>query len=283
MLSLNSQDILYRYQQVIDNLIPALKTNESYKDRTAKMVAILILTGELFQECCQVQFSMTAVRDILLDIVEKNTPEAESLRAYEDIRQMVEINRSMFDTGEGTKLTGMIISHKSHYGFIKYFTESVKTPYETRYSPKRECAVFILRNVFDRWMKDLGYSNVENILKEWRDVYSLMFVKDHSRIHFNVKVRLSDGSDTRKCVGIRIPLSSTIKEEDLVKATKESFAVLIQDKAIREIENDIPYEYREYVQELLVQNPRCLIDYFTIILDDERLEEYVKHRLGIKG
>ena len=128
MLSLNSQDILYRYQQVIDNLIPVLKTNESYKDRTAKMVAILILTGELFQECCQVQFSMKAVRDILLDIVEKNTPEAESLRAYEDIRQMVEINRSMFDTGEGTKLTGMVISHKSHYGFIKYFTESIKAP-----------------------------------------------------------------------------------------------------------------------------------------------------------
>lgn len=132
-------------------------------------------------------------------------------------------------------------------------------------------------------MKDLGYSNVENILKEWRDVYSLLFVKDHSRIHFNVKVRLSDGSDTRKCVGIRIPLSSTIKKDDLVKATKESFAVLIQDKAKKEIENDIGYEYREYVQELLVQNPRCLIDYFTIILDDERLEEYVKHQLEIEG
>lgn len=276
MLSLNSKDILYRYQQVIDNLIPALKTNESYKDRTAKMVAILILTGELFQECCQVQFSMTAVRDILLDIVEKNTPEAESLRAYEDIRQMVEKNLSKFETKEGDDVTGMTLLHRSHYGFIQYVDVHLCGRRDRSYTPKEAYAVFILRSVFDEWMKMLGYSNVENILHEWRDVYEILMVKDNTRINYHK--RISDGITSNKCIALKFPVEGYVTKEVIEQTISESASAVVLDRILSEIESCVSAEYQQRVEAMLTKRPKDFLKkYFQIKIDSEKVEKHLKN------
>lgn len=209
MLTLDSQEVRNRYQKIIDNLISTIKMKHAYIDRIAKIVAVLILTGELFGECCKIQFDMETLQRILIRVVKLNTPESESIRAFNDILQMVEKNKSRFNTSLGAEVT-WYKEFSSYYGAIKFKEAKDKHCHSGRCE---EDKIYILSSVFDDWMKELGYQNKANILREWRDS-KLLVTKDTTHIHS--KVRISDGGILQKCICLNLDANSelTLRRND---------------------------------------------------------------------
>jgi hypothetical protein len=192
----------------------------------------------------------------------------------------------MFECREGYKVTGITIKHKNHYGFIKYVKVNTDSSYLNcrNEANQQECAVFILRTVFDKWMKELGYSNVENILHEWRDRYGFLVVKDNTRI--NCKVRVSDGQKSQQCIGIKMPMmtEAAAEDEDTDENKKESVSETVIDK-IRELMNSkISDEYINYVEEMITQCPKELINqYITLDIKTDEIEKYIKEQIEIEN
>lgn len=225
MLTLDSQDVRNRCQKLIDNLITEMDTKEDYKDRIAKIIARLLLTGKLFSECCQVQFNIESLKKILLDVVKKSTPESESIRAFNDILQMVELNRDKFKVNLGkNKLIYTECDelyprrNKRCYGAIIRMADNSRIPQSFDYTQERR--IYILSTVFDSWMNELGYQNKENILREWR-TSGLIETKD--KTHIRCKVRLEDGGPMVPCVCIIIKIRRELEERQMIISCVDVF------------------------------------------------------------
>lgn len=270
MLTLDSQDVRNRCQKLIDNLITEMDTKKDYKDRIAKIIARLLLTGELFSECCQVQFNIESLKKILLDVVKKSTPESESIRAFTDIIQMVQKNKAKFRIGKAEKLCPSSSEGISYYGIIR--TSSSEHLCNTITFTSEE-KFYILSSVFDEWMSKLGYHNKENILREWRDVYKVLITKDNTRLY--TKVRISDGSLPQKCVGIKVRLNAEQEHRMSQEECKLAIGSRIFNEITNKIIDNVDEHYRDKCQALLerelISNPQYIYkNYLTVYFDCEK-------------
>lgn len=200
LLTLDSSSVLERYHKLLDNLIPELETDQRYKERTAQMVAVLMLTGDLFQECFSVELDTVSIKKIILDSVRLNTPEAEALRAYEHIMQMVQLNRNKFSNrlGKKTKDPNLRQPYINYIGVVLDKDLSVSGLERHKQSSK----LILTCKIFETWMEDGNYSNIDNILHEWRDKYNVLIAKDKTR--FKVKSRINDGDPPVECIALKI-------------------------------------------------------------------------------
>lgn len=200
LLTLDSSSVLERYHKLLENLIPELETDQRYKERTAQMVAVLMLTGDLFQECFSVELDMVSIKKIILDSVRLNTPEAEALRAYEYIMQMVQLNRNKFADRLGKKTRDSDSSQPSiNYNGVILAKDLSPNAFDHQ---KQSSKIIILMKMFEMWMKDGNYLNIENILHEWRDKYDVLITKDKSRL--KMKARIMDGEPPVECIALKL-------------------------------------------------------------------------------
>lgn len=200
LLTLDSSSVLERYHKLLENLIPELETDQRYKERTAQMVAVLMLTGDLFQECFSVELDMVSIKKIILDSVRLNTPEAEALRAYEYIMQMVQLNRNKFADRLGKKTRNSDSSQPSiNYNGVILAKDLSSNAFDHQ---KQSSKIIILMKMFEMWMKDGNYLNIENILHEWRDKYDVLITKDKSRL--KMKARIMDGEPPVECIALKL-------------------------------------------------------------------------------
>lgn len=297
MLTLDSQDVRNRCQKLIDNLITEMDTKKDYKDRIAKIIARLLLTGELFSECCQVQFNIESLKKILLDVVKKSTPESESIRAYDDILQMVELNRDKFQFYLGkkehisTEYDELLPSKKKQcYGAIIKMTENFRIPQSFDYTQERK--IYILSTVFDSWMNELGYQNKENILREWR-TSGLIETKD--KTHIRCKVRLYDGGPMVPCVCIIIKVCRELEEREMIISCVDVFG----QEVVKCISDCMDYDFYSTDYRKYPKNPndvelvgkaqlriairsdikRFLHEYVTIKFDKDKYLKYVEKEM----
>ena len=265
MLTLDSQDVRNRCQKLIDNLITEMDTKKDYKDRIAKIIARLLLTGELFSECCQVQFNIESLKKILLDVVKKSTPESESIRAFTDIIQMVQKNKTRFRVGLASKTFHSPTQGISYYGIIRVSSTN-KDPFDIM-TPKREERIYILSSVFDEWMSELGYHNKENILREWRDVYKVLITKDNTRLY--TKARISDGGLQQKCVGINLRPNAEQVHQMNIEDGKLVIGSYVFEDVIAKIEGNADDDYCDTclsaLDNLLITKPEYIYNNFLTV------------------
>lgn len=218
LLTLNPDDVVKRHDELIEKLIPDILTEARYKERVATMVATLLLTGELFQECLGIELNLGEIKRILLRAVEENTPDAEAKKAYEYILQCFQRNRNKFACKKGKETISTSLSlPPKRFGVVTYKI------LKDNGVDKEEIidSIWIMDSVFAEWMKDGHYSNVDNILREWRDKYNWLKVRDNTRLRMSCKIE--DGGVPQKCVVIKLP---SISISEIKEDSKEESATI---------------------------------------------------------
>lgn len=158
----NSNNIINTYKYEINRLTEVIPLDDEYKERTAKSIAILSLTTLLTEKALKIKFHKNEILEFFLNSIETSSPETESERAFEYILNKYHENASKFiHTSRGN--TGLF------EGVPKDCFGKVRLNYSKKSFRNGQSVdlLIILREVFIEWLNQGGFTNHDNILREW--------------------------------------------------------------------------------------------------------------------
>lgn len=192
---LSPKKIIDIYKSEITALTSKIPLDQDYQERVAKSVAVLTTTAKLAAEALKIKFHENEILGFFLDNIKGSIPENEAKCAFDYITNKCCENLSKFPDYQVTHdKSNYAVAKKDCWGSIRrnYSRKDGTSEFITD-------LLFIVKDKFIQWMTEGGFTNVENILREWRDLRVLSPLKSD---RFYSDVRLQNSAPKTKCICI---------------------------------------------------------------------------------
>lgn len=184
---------LEHYRQ---KFINASRVKDKYTERLSKKFAIILLTAHYVHKAFSLKIDMQKLLDFLVDVETTNSmhkPRSIAFKAYEDLLQFVETNKSQF-------VGAYVTSNNSCWGKIN----KSNLPDDVAYQ------IILPTTKFD-WIfkKNLGYEDTNVIINELKENGYLDCDKDHN----TRKRKLTSGGNSVRCYIINVPKDDSPEDD----------------------------------------------------------------------
>lgn len=157
-------DVVELYKSDIELLADRIPVKEDFRERVAKSVSILSLTSLLAEKALRIKFHKEKIIEFFLDNIADASPQTEAEKAFEYIVNKYYENLGKFIKTGDNENDIFTIARKECFGIIWY-------GYSRKSFNHGEAVdlLVIVKNIFLEWMEKGGFSNVNNILREWKE------------------------------------------------------------------------------------------------------------------
>lgn len=162
--SQSSEEILALYKSDIELLIDDIPVEAEFKERIAKSAALLLLTAQLAEEALRIKFHKDDIIEFFLNNIGDNSPTNEAKKAFEYIVNKYYENLGKFVKKDDTENNIFMNTRKDCFGLVwhNYSRKSFD-------NGKEIDLLIIVKHIFLGWLEKGGFSNINNILREWRE------------------------------------------------------------------------------------------------------------------
>lgn len=198
---LGKDEVIKKWRKWQQKCMVSMTETDNLSDRIADKLALLLMAGELVQECFGWEMDLVGVQNLLIEQDQKKVGQRTvGDEAYRKFTEFVVQHRGKFATKD-----------RSEKGYEYLGRVSVKNS---------KVEVEILPGIFRQKMTELGFENVDVILEGWRDKKYLdndanKFTRKRSGVQPNQK------RQTFICVTLPSEYTSILKEEPKVSQFQE--------------------------------------------------------------
>lgn len=240
LYALPSSYVIKRYNAAIATLAPQISLFENLQERMAKLVALITVTAELAEKPLGISFHSKEIQKFVLDNIGGNTPECEAETAFEDI-----VNKFSQNAG---RFTAPPVDNKYRTPIYRDCWGNIRHGVKIQDGEKVTEAdlLIITKDIFLSWMDECGYTNVENILREWKNKGIILQQKPD---RYYSKVVLQKGCPQINC--IRIILNNGDYKDVPPTPEESKFSHIMCEQLIREqydIYSNAPYGENGMIQ-----------------------------------
>lgn len=215
IISIDSKGIIDLYKSEVQALTSRIPIDPCYQERVAKSIAVFTVTAKLAANALNIKFHENEILDFFLENLKGGISENESRSAFDFITNKCYENLSKFPDYQTTHdKSNYTVAKKDCWGSIRrdYSRKDGKS------EPNTDLLI-IVKDKFIQWMNEGGFTNVENILREWKSLGVILTQKSD---HYYSYVVLQNGNPKTSC--IRIILNNNAYSVDFHKKGTEKFS-----------------------------------------------------------
>lgn len=204
----SEEDVVELYKSDIELLADRIPVKEDFRERVAKSVALLSLTTTLAEKALRIKFHKERIIEFFLDNIADASPKTEAEKAFEYIVNKYYENLGKFIKNGDNENDVFTIARKDCFGIFWYGYSRKSFNYGETVD-----LLVIVKNIFLEWMEKGGFSNINNILREWKENGLLCWQKSDQ---YYTQQRLKKGEPLTLCIRLVLK-NDTYSNKSIVK------------------------------------------------------------------